>query len=116
MCGRFALRLDVSFMAPILSETFILGQHAEIQQLNGYEASIDHWERRDDFVPRFNIAPHTQAPVIRRRDHSNPELIMSSMKWGLYLSKDAVSSKRTISPSMRASSYPFFLSEAISSR
>ncbi|KAJ7619420.1 hypothetical protein FB45DRAFT_930745 [Roridomyces roridus] len=67
MCGRFSLRLD----------------HAEIQQLNGYEASIDDWERRDDFVPRFNIAPHTQAPVIRRRDHSKNELIMSSMKWGI---------------------------------
>ncbi|KAJ7442179.1 hypothetical protein B0H11DRAFT_2204570 [Mycena galericulata] len=67
MCGRFALRLDPE----------------EIQQLNGYDASVDEWERRDAFVPRYNIAPHTQAPVIRRRDPANAQLVMSSMKWGL---------------------------------
>ncbi|KAJ6627897.1 hypothetical protein B0H10DRAFT_2160982 [Mycena sp. CBHHK59/15] len=69
MCGRFSLRLDP----------------AEIQQLNGYDVSVDEWERRDAFVPRYNIAPHTQAPVVRRRDSSSSELVMSSMKaqWGL---------------------------------
>ncbi|KAJ7145892.1 hypothetical protein C8R44DRAFT_756143 [Mycena epipterygia] len=67
MCGRFALRLDP----------------AEIQQLDGYDASVDEWERRDVFVPRFNIAPHTQAPVVRRRGPTDATLVMSSMKWGL---------------------------------
>ncbi|KAJ7938225.1 hypothetical protein B0H13DRAFT_1942125 [Mycena leptocephala] len=67
MCGRFSLRLEPE----------------EIQQLNGYDASVGEWERRDAFVPRYNIAPHTQAPVVRRREHNNSELVMSSMKWGL---------------------------------
>ncbi|KAJ6482830.1 hypothetical protein C8R47DRAFT_1132822 [Mycena vitilis] len=67
MCGRFSLRLDPD----------------EIQQLNGYDASVNEWERRDAFVPRYNIAPHTQAPVIRRRAHNSSNLVMSSMKWGL---------------------------------
>lgn len=38
------------------------------------------WERRDAFVPRYNIAPHTQAPVLRRR---NSKIVISSMEWGL---------------------------------
>ncbi|KAJ7073279.1 hypothetical protein B0H15DRAFT_869398 [Mycena belliarum] len=67
MCGRFSLRLNPE----------------EIQQLDGYDASVGEWERRDVFIPRFNIAPHTQAPVLRRRDPANVELVMSSMKWGL---------------------------------
>ncbi|KAJ7281770.1 hypothetical protein C8J57DRAFT_1298513 [Mycena rebaudengoi] len=84
MCGRFALRLDA----------------AEIQQLNGYDVSVDEWERRDAFIPRYNIAPHSQAPVIRRRepalsphvgpvipgvpsDPGSPKFVMSTMRWGL---------------------------------
>ncbi|KAJ7778414.1 hypothetical protein B0H16DRAFT_1503432 [Mycena metata] len=67
MCGRFSLRLDP----------------AEIQQLDGYDASVNEWERRDAFVPRYNIAPHSQAPVVRRRNPGTSELIMSTMKWGL---------------------------------
>ncbi|KAJ6554013.1 hypothetical protein DFH09DRAFT_1166452 [Mycena vulgaris] len=68
MCGRFALRLSAE----------------EIQQLDGYPSvQVGEWERRDAFVPRYNIAPHTQAPVLRRRDPANEDLVMSSMKWGL---------------------------------
>ncbi|KAJ7115552.1 hypothetical protein C8R43DRAFT_1038786 [Mycena crocata] len=67
MCGRFSLRLDAS----------------EIQQLNGYNTSVTEWERQDAFVPRYNIAPHTQAPVVRRRNPANSELVISTMKWGL---------------------------------
>ncbi|KAJ7216202.1 hypothetical protein B0H12DRAFT_992514, partial [Mycena haematopus] len=32
---------------------------------------------------RYNIAPHTQAPVVRRRNPAESSLVMSSMKWGL---------------------------------
>ncbi|KAF7347358.1 LigB domain-containing protein [Mycena venus] len=69
MCGRYSLRVDP----------------AEIQQLEGYDASVTDWERRDAFVPRYNIAPHTQAPVVRRRNPGpgDSELVISSMKWGL---------------------------------
>ncbi|CAK5271034.1 unnamed protein product, partial [Mycena citricolor] len=67
MCGRFSLRLN----------------REEIEQLEGHTASVNEWERRDAFVPRYNIAPHTQAPVIRRRSPESPLLVMSSMKWGL---------------------------------
>ncbi|KAJ6542590.1 hypothetical protein B0H19DRAFT_303476 [Mycena capillaripes] len=67
MCGRYSLKLSP----------------AEIQELDGYDASVAEWERRDAFVPRYNIAPHTQSPVVRRRDSRNSELVMSSMKWGL---------------------------------
>ncbi|KAJ7353294.1 hypothetical protein DFH08DRAFT_693051, partial [Mycena albidolilacea] len=55
-------------------------QPAEIQQLEGYDLSVAEWERRDAFVPRYNIAPHTQAPVLRRR---NSKIVISTMKWGM---------------------------------
>ncbi|KAJ7802187.1 hypothetical protein B0H14DRAFT_3488698 [Mycena olivaceomarginata] len=67
MCGRYSLRVDPN----------------EIQQLQGYDASVDEWERADAFVPRYNIAPHTQAPVLRRRAPNDSTLVLSSMKWGL---------------------------------
>ncbi|KAJ7223118.1 hypothetical protein GGX14DRAFT_657349 [Mycena pura] len=67
MCGRFSLRLA----AP------------EIEQLDGHDASVTDWERRDAFVPRYNIAPHTQVPVLRRRDPAQSDLVLSTMKWGL---------------------------------
>ncbi|KAI9459908.1 DUF159-domain-containing protein [Lactarius psammicola] len=51
MCGRFALALRAE----------------EIEQLDEYPAlRIDQWVDRDHFVPRYNIAPRTRAPVIRR--------------------------------------------------
>ncbi|KAH9028937.1 DUF159-domain-containing protein [Lactarius hengduanensis] len=68
MCGRFALALRAD----------------EIEQLDGYPAlRIDRWIDRDHFVPRYNIAPRTRAPVIRRAQPGEPALVMHSMKWGL---------------------------------
>ncbi|KAM5530855.1 hypothetical protein V8D89_015499 [Ganoderma adspersum] len=52
MCGRFALGLP----------------HGEIQQMHGYNVQVGEWVGQDQFVPRYNIAPRSQAPVIRRRD------------------------------------------------
>jgi putative SOS response-associated peptidase YedK len=43
----------------------------------------------EEFVPRYNIAPRSQAPVIRRRDPvpsesgSQHSIILQTMKWGL---------------------------------
>ncbi|EKM52586.1 uncharacterized protein PHACADRAFT_149369 [Phanerochaete carnosa HHB-10118-sp] len=50
MCGRFALRL----------------LHDEIQAMEGYNIEIGDWVDQGNFVPRYNIAPRSQAPVIRR--------------------------------------------------
>ncbi|KAH9477014.1 Abasic site processing protein [Psilocybe cubensis] len=78
MCGRFSLRVD----------------RGDIQRLPGLDIDVDEWVDEEEFVPRYNIAPRTQAPVIRRRDRSpssssssssqnNDSLIMQTMKWGL---------------------------------
>ncbi|KAK7441711.1 hypothetical protein VKT23_016376 [Stygiomarasmius scandens] len=67
MCGRFALHL----------------LHEEIQDLEGYDVNIGEWIDQRDFVPRYNIAPRTQAPVIRRRHPGADDLVIQSMKWGL---------------------------------
>lgn len=67
MCGRFALRLA----------------HDEIEELNGYHVQPARWIDRDNFVPRYNIAPRTQAPVVRRAEIDTNELVLQTMKWGL---------------------------------
>ncbi|KZT03329.1 DUF159-domain-containing protein [Laetiporus sulphureus 93-53] len=74
MCGRYSLNLS----------------HAEIQQLHGYNVHVGEWIGQDQFVPRYNIAPRSQAPVLRRREPSensedgqSDELILQTMKWGL---------------------------------
>jgi putative SOS response-associated peptidase YedK len=38
---------------------------------------------RDRYVPRYNVAPRTHAPVIRRAQPEEPALVMHSMRWGL---------------------------------
>ncbi|KAH9029272.1 hypothetical protein EDB85DRAFT_1867255 [Lactarius pseudohatsudake] len=68
MCGRFALALRAD----------------EIEQLDGYPAlRIDRWIDRDHFVPRYNVAPRTRVPVIRRAQPGESALVMHTMKWGL---------------------------------
>ncbi|KAI8972616.1 hypothetical protein BD414DRAFT_217116 [Trametes punicea] len=74
MCGRYSLGLPVGYCSyyayipcqPMNVATSL--QHDEIQQLHGYNVHIGEWVGRDNFVPRHNIAPRSQAPVIRRRD------------------------------------------------
>ena len=57
---------------------------------------MDEWIDEAEFIPRYNIAPRTQAPVIRRRRRrgdpgpsnaegggSNDGLVLHTMKWGL---------------------------------
>jgi putative SOS response-associated peptidase YedK len=63
MCGRFSLHIN-----------------HDVQQLPGYDVHINEWIDQDQFVPRYNIAPRSQAPVIRRNDSN---LVMQTMKWGL---------------------------------
>ncbi|KAN0118165.1 DUF159 domain containing protein [Russula decolorans] len=68
MCGRFALALQAD----------------EVEQLDGYPAlRVDQWVNRDRYVPRYNVAPRTYAPVIRRAQPEEPALLMHSMRWGL---------------------------------
>jgi putative SOS response-associated peptidase YedK len=56
-------------------------QRNQIRNLPGYDLDVEEWENEDDFVPRYNIAPRTQAPVLRRRD--GDQLVLQTMKWGL---------------------------------
>ncbi|KAG7447344.1 DUF159-domain-containing protein [Guyanagaster necrorhizus] len=80
MCGRFALHLS----------------RDEIQA----QTAAAEWIDQDNFVPRYNIAPRTQAPVLRRSQGSNAPsasdsqpstsklssqdtLVLQTMKWGL---------------------------------
>ncbi|KIK09512.1 hypothetical protein K443DRAFT_388692 [Laccaria amethystina LaAM-08-1] len=74
MCGRFSLRVDGN----------------EIRALHGYnDLDVEDWVNEEEFVPRYNIAPRSQAPVIRRRDPvpsesgSQHSIILQTMKWGL---------------------------------
>ncbi|KAH9922340.1 uncharacterized protein BXZ73DRAFT_91627 [Epithele typhae] len=36
--------------------------------MHAYNVNVANWVGRDQFVPRFNVAPRTNAPVIRRGD------------------------------------------------
>ncbi|KAF8417007.1 hypothetical protein L210DRAFT_3511575 [Boletus edulis BED1] len=87
MCGRYALGL----------------QRAQIRALPGYpHLAIGEWIGENDFVPRYNIAPNTNAPVIRRCTNAGPStthpesdakdtpsssLIMQTMRWGIHYGK-----------------------------
>jgi len=58
----------------------------DVEQLDdaGYPAlRVDQWVHRDRYVPRYNVAPRTHAPVIRRAQPEDPALVMHSMRWGL---------------------------------
>ncbi|KAG2107630.1 uncharacterized protein F5147DRAFT_613135 [Suillus discolor] len=68
MCGRYALGL----------------QRSEIRALPGYpNLEIGEWVNEDNFVPRYNIAPNSQAPVILRRNAASSDLQMQTMRWGI---------------------------------
>jgi len=73
MCGRYSLGAS----------------HAEVQALHGYNVQVGEWIGQEEFIPRHNIAPRSQAPVLRRREpaadgtHNSNELILQTMKWGL---------------------------------
>jgi len=41
------------------------------------------WIGEDEFEPRYNIAPRSNAPVIRRRDPERNDLVIHTMKWGV---------------------------------
>lgn len=74
MCGRFSLGLP----------------HGEIQALHGYNVQVAEWIEQDQFVPRHNIAPRSQAPVLHNRETGEgneiepaADVLMHTMKWGL---------------------------------
>jgi putative SOS response-associated peptidase YedK len=94
MCGRFALGLEVSILDILPSSTTSVLQHSQIQAMEGYPGVVvAEWIDQDQFVPRYNIAPHSQAPVLRRRERvstdttatteDTPEYILHTMKWGV---------------------------------
>ncbi|KAF7795134.1 hypothetical protein EIP86_006281 [Pleurotus ostreatoroseus] len=62
----------------------------QIQALEGYNVHMGEWIDQEQFHPRHNIAPRTQAPVIRRRqagsaptDGNTSKTVLHTMKWGL---------------------------------
>lgn len=61
MCGRFALRADRARISRTVPDAA-------------------DWIDEDVFVPRYNIAPRTYAPVVRR---APGQLVLHTMKWGL---------------------------------
>ncbi|KAI0688509.1 hypothetical protein BC835DRAFT_1284542 [Cytidiella melzeri] len=78
MCGRFALGIP----------------HNQIEELHGYNVQVGEWVAQEHFYPRYNIAPRSHAPVIRRghahagaasASHSEEadKVILHTMKWGL---------------------------------
>ncbi|KAF9238394.1 hypothetical protein BU15DRAFT_47759 [Melanogaster broomeanus] len=83
MCGRYALGL----------------QRAQIRGVPGYpQLEVGEWVDEDNFVPRYNIAPNTNAPVIRQRACGTSEseseasasssLVMQTMRWGIQYGKE----------------------------
>ncbi|KAL5498205.1 hypothetical protein ACEPAH_2335 [Sanghuangporus vaninii] len=92
MCGRFALGLP--------RPQIIRSAHDEHPEL---DLDPDEWIDEEDFQPRFNIAPRSRSPVIRRRNRFDDRLdaptedaehrpesdndkkgsVMHTMKWGL---------------------------------
>lgn len=65
-------------------------QADDIQHLHGYPAlgqQVGEWIDRSRFVPRYNVAPRSHAPVLRRREAAASEgadkLVLHTMKWGL---------------------------------
>jgi putative SOS response-associated peptidase YedK len=67
-------------------------QRNELRQVHGYpDMNIEDWVGQDDFVPRYNIAPHSQAPVLRRREmassatgaNESSAFFLQTMRWGL---------------------------------
>jgi len=73
MCGRFSLGRSYS----------------EVRSFPGYDIDVGEWIDQDRFVPRYNIAPRSQAPVLMRRIQSSEDsddsshLVLRTMKWGL---------------------------------
>ncbi|KAI9571872.1 hypothetical protein HD554DRAFT_2070172 [Boletus coccyginus] len=96
MCGRYALGL----------------RHAQIRGLPGYpHLAIGEWIDENDFVPRYNIAPNTNAPVIRRcanagpattrlesdsKDSASSSIVMQTMRWGIHYGKQTSKGSQAI--------------------
>ncbi|KAF8621468.1 hypothetical protein AX15_007762 [Amanita polypyramis BW_CC] len=71
MCGRFALRTDRP-------------------RIRRAVPHVVDWVDEDIFVPRYNIAPRSYAPVVRRARRNDPNdaypsqsVLLHTMKWGL---------------------------------
>jgi putative SOS response-associated peptidase YedK len=46
--------------------------------------------------PRHNIAPNSQAPVIRRRNSATPDLQLQTMRWGIPYGKVHANNQQAI--------------------
>jgi putative SOS response-associated peptidase YedK len=63
-------------------------QRSQIHQVRGWRnVRPREWRNEEAFVPRHNIAPHSNG-VVMRRDESqdgglSEDLVLQTMKWGL---------------------------------
>ncbi|EJD04916.1 DUF159-domain-containing protein [Fomitiporia mediterranea MF3/22] len=85
MCGRFALGLP--------RPQIIRQVHDEHPEL---DLDLDEWIDEDAFYPRYNVAPRSRSPVVRRRNRYDDRAaseeqgeteqkgtVMHTMKWGV---------------------------------
>lgn len=101
MCGRFSLSVPVSVIrSHITHSSHRPTQHGQIQHMVDYpdlDVAEADWIDQDEFVPRFehllfrvfldsnnmvyryNIAPRSNAPVIRRQNPDRNELVIHTM-------------------------------------
>ncbi|KAF8583425.1 DUF159-domain-containing protein [Ramaria rubella] len=70
MCGRYSLSLP----------------HGQIHHMVDYpdlDVAEAEWIDEDEFNPRYNIAPRSNAPIIRRQNPEDSNLVIQTMKWGI---------------------------------
>ncbi|KAK2466600.1 hypothetical protein APHAL10511_000858 [Amanita phalloides] len=83
MCGRFALAADRAYVRRALPDAY-------------------DWHDEDAFVPRYNIAPRTYAPVLRRDRDRDGAAMLHSMRWGLVPNWSTVEDKSLSTTNARA--------------
>lgn len=64
-----------------------ISQRNQIRNIPAYNLEVEEWIDEEQFEPRYNIAPRSRAPVVRRRDGSARnganDVVLHTMKWGL---------------------------------
>ncbi|GJJ09339.1 hypothetical protein Clacol_003561 [Clathrus columnatus] len=76
-------------------------QHVRVRRVFQQQQGDLEWIDEDAFQPRYNVAPRSNAPVVRRHetnDSNDSPLVLHTMKWGVvpHWSKHEQSSLNTI--------------------
>jgi len=78
MCGRFGLGLQRPNIVRAVAQAYP-------------DMALGDWRDEEDFHPRYNVAPRSRSPVLRRRNRfddgpdgvQDSTVILQTMKWGL---------------------------------